>query len=123
LAVASFRRLQNQRRRWPAPWAGTPRGQALQLYDRLRRALARAGLAGTPSLTPDEFAESHRAALAGRPALQASVRRITALHEQAAYSQHPVGQAEAAAAERSWGRARWDRVGLLLRRLIGKRQG
>jgi len=56
--------------------------------------------------------------LAGRPALRASVTLTTALHERAAYSQHPVAGNEAAEAERLWAEARWARLALLLRRIL-----
>ena len=115
-AFASW--LWDRRRGWTNQAAQTPRGRALRLYDRLRRSLAAAGLAAPASATPDEFAAAHAAALAARPALEASVATTTALHERAAYSQYPVAGAETAAAERLWGQARWARLGLLVRRLL-----
>jgi hypothetical protein len=105
-------------RRQPAPADRTPRGRVLRLYDRLRRSLARAGLAAPPSATPAEFAAAHAGRLAASPLLRATVSTTTALHERAAYSQHPVGSLETAAAERLWSRARWARLRLLLRRLL-----
>lgn len=110
-----------QKKRQPEPTAQTPRGRALRLYDRLRRALARAGLGAPPSATPDEFEAAHAAALAGKPALRASVAQTTALHERAAYSQYPIGPSETAEAERQWGRARWAWLALWLRRVFRRK--
>jgi transglutaminase-like putative cysteine protease len=107
-----------RRRSRPDPLAGTPRGRALRLYGRLRRALARAGLRAPSSATPDEFLSTHAAALKARPPLGASVARATAVHERAAYSPHPVDVHETAEAERLWGRARWAWLGLVVGRFI-----
>jgi hypothetical protein len=118
-AVVSW--VWDRRRPRPDAAAGTPRGRALRLYGRLRRALARAGLGAPPSATPDEFAAAHTPALAARPKLGASVARATALHERAAYSPHPVHEREALEAERLWGRARWAWLGLWVRRIFRRR--
>jgi hypothetical protein len=111
----------DRRRGRTSPLANTPRGRALRLYDRLRRALGQAGLGAPPSATPDEFATAHAQTLARRPALRASVTRTTALHERAAYSQHPVNGNETAEAERWWGNARGAWLGLLLRHLFRRK--
>ncbi len=119
--AALFSWLWDLRRRPPDASARTPRGRALRLYDQLRRSLARAGLAAPPSATPDEFAAEYAAVLLAQPALGASVARATALHERAAYSQHPVAGSETTDAERLWAESRWARLVLVVRRVLGRR--
>jgi transglutaminase-like putative cysteine protease len=94
----------------------SPRARALRLYDRLRRALARAGLAGGPNQTPDEYQAGAAGRLSARDhRLAAALAQATALHEQAAYSARPVGAGQVAAVERLWRRARLAHLRLWLR--------
>jgi hypothetical protein len=96
----------------------TPRARALRLYDRLRGALARAGLVGAPSQTPDEYQARAAAQLSpGDGRLAAALAQATALHELAAYSASPVAAGQVAAVERLWGRARRVWLRLWLRRV------
>jgi transglutaminase-like putative cysteine protease len=88
------------------PAAVTPRARALRLYARMRQSLARAGLRGTPGLTPEEFAAGQADPLAARRPVAQALDRVTRLHERAAYSAHAITAAELGAAERAWRRAR-----------------
>jgi Domain of unknown function (DUF4129)/Transglutaminase-like superfamily len=96
----------------------TPRRQALRLYVRIRVALARAGLSAPPSVTADEYLQAQANVLAARPSLLAAVKEATALYRQAAYSPHPVSQAQTRSAQLSWAGARLEWIRLALGRLL-----
>ena len=98
---------------------GDPRGEVLRLYWDEVWWLALAGLNAEPSETPDEYLQAHGAALAGRPGLLAALSRATELYRRAAYSQHPVSEAEAGAARSLWSAARLARLSLLAGRWLG----
>jgi hypothetical protein len=97
--------------------------QARQLYFSVRRAL----LPGSPlpappwlkrrlspaekaagALTPAEFLETSRPALARRPRLLHALEQATALYEQAAFSPRPPAQTQVETARRAWQAAGWE---------------
>jgi hypothetical protein len=94
--------------------ARTPRARALWLYGRMRATLARAGLRAAPGVTPGEYVDGQGSALRARRPVAQALDRVTALHERAAYSAHPISTGELSAAERAWRRARrtWPRLWL-----------
>ena len=118
LAVAGWAGWQTAGRRQPA----TPRQQVLRLYDRMRGALARAGLAAPGSVTPDEYLRARADDLTARPALLAAMTEATDLYREAAYSQHPVSATRARGAEQLWQAARLAWVGLAVRRRLRRKQ-
>ncbi len=118
LAVAGWARWQFAARRPTGP-----RQRVLWLYGRMRSALSRAGLSAPASVTPGEYLQARAAVLSERPPLLAAVTETTRLFQEAAYSAHPIQDAEARAAERSWAgaRAAWLRLVIrgLAQRLLG----
>ena len=116
LALAAWAWWQLAERRRPV----TPRGQALRLYAHIRSALSRAGLGAPPSVTADEYLHAQADALAARPPLLAAITEATALFRQAAYSPHPVTEAQTLSAQHRWGAARLSWLSLTLRRLVTK---
>jgi hypothetical protein len=108
LGVAGWAGWQFAARRQPA----TPRQQVLQLYRRMRAALSTAGLGASPSITADEFLQARSDVLSDHPPLLAAVTEATDLFRQAAYSPHPVSEAQARAAQHLWAKSRlaWIRL-------------
>ena len=74
----------------------------------MRRSLAQAGLAGPPSLTPAEYLDRSRPALAGRPALAQALEQATTLYQQAAYAPHPPASMDVETARLAWRRSFWE---------------
>ena len=90
----------------------------LRLYGRMRSALSRAGLGAKPSVTADEYLQARRDDLSARPSLLAAMTEATDLYRQAAYSPHPVREAQARAAQHLWDDARLAWIEFLVRRFV-----
>jgi hypothetical protein len=91
---------------------------ARRLYHQERMALARAGLMGGTSVTPDEFLVDHRNALAAHMPLLAALVAATQLYDRAAYSHHPVCASELAHTRQLWAAAWRARLRLALRPIV-----
>jgi transglutaminase-like putative cysteine protease len=114
LAAAGWAWWQLAARREPE----TARQRVLRLYGRMRSALSRAGLGAKPSVTADEYLQARRDDLSARPSLLAAMTEATDLYRQAAYSPHPVREAQARAAQHLWDNARPAWIEFLVRRFV-----
>lgn len=106
--------------RWAGSLEGTPGGKANQataFYRHVRRSLAWLGLGALPSTTPQEFLRQHHNALRGLPRLQAALRSVTALHEQAVYSPRLPSRSALQTVRGSWRQSWREQVRLGSRRL------
>lgn len=95
-----------------------PRGRAQALYRRIRWALASAGLAAAPSVTPGEFAAAAAPSLHAYKKLESALGESTDLYVQATFSPRAPDDVETRAAQRRWRQALPDWLKLWLRRHI-----
>jgi hypothetical protein len=77
-------------------------GQSAALYRRVRRTLGWLGLRSSTAVTPQEYFRNQQSTLQDSPRLNAALKAVTALHEQAVYSPHPPGVQEMRTAWRAW---------------------
>lgn len=101
-------------------WAGSLEGKASQaasFYRHVRRSLAWLGLGALPSTTPQEFLRQHHSVLRDLPRLQAALRSVTALHEQAVYSPRLPSRDAFQTVRGSWRQSWREQVTLGSRRL------
>lgn len=107
---------------WKLNRLGTA-GQSLRLYRQVRKSLAWLGIAADPAVTPREFLLQQQLALRMIPRVQAALRAVTTLHEQAAYSSHHPDQTAFDAARGLWENSRAERWQYIWRRMWGKPDG
>lgn len=92
-----------------------PERQARLLYNRVRKALAWAGLDGAPSMTPDEFLVLYQARLVDYNLLTQALRQVTDLYRQVVFSPRSPDTAQVRAASHLWRQALPDWLLLWLR--------
>ncbi|HSV85410.1 MAG TPA: transglutaminase domain-containing protein [Levilinea sp.] len=91
--------------RWQNRRSASSRTRAILLYWQIRRSLAYAGLAMTPSTTPAEFLHQSTFSLAPRQGLWEALNQATELYQQAAFSRREPSLLSVLTAHRAWQRA------------------
>lgn len=99
---------ESRRVRWPAA----------RLYWRLRRVLARGGLAAPGSATPLEFLALCRAEMSARPRLMAAVDQLTALYLHESFAPAAVEARQQAAAAALWRAVRGELLFWVIQRKL-----
>jgi len=92
----------------PAGPKADPGREAQAHYFTVRRALGRAGLAASTSITPNEFLAQAAPCLAGRKKVSGALQQATTLYEEAAYSPHPPAARAVDSARQVWIRSFWE---------------
>ena len=93
---------------------GQPNVQIDQLYRQIRRALGWAGVRAEASVTPEEFLRHSWAQVAPFAALEQALRQVTALYQQAVFSDHPPEAGRVQRASGLWRRSARDWLKLWL---------
>jgi transglutaminase-like putative cysteine protease len=92
-----------------------PTIQVDTLYRRMRQALAWAGLAAVPSVTPDEYLAQYGGRLERYDQLQQALRQVTSLYRETVFSPRPPDALRVRIASQLWQQSLGDWLALWLR--------